>query len=67
MVFLLRLLEEFDDEMCLDNSSATGLIDKDPPLEKLEVGGALEFSSELLFVELTGVGILDGNGGGDEC
>ena len=53
--------------MCLDNSSATGLIDKDPPLEKLEVGGALEFSSELLFVELTGVGILDGNGGGDEC
>ena len=52
--------------MCLDNNSATGRIDKDPPLEEFKVGGGVEVSIELLFAELTGVGILDGKGGGDE-
>ena len=63
-MFLLRLVDELEEEICFDNSSATGLIDKDPPVGK--VGVVFESSIELLFVELTGVGTFDGNGGGDE-
>ena len=33
---------------------------------ELEVGCEFEASMELSFLELTGVGIFDGNGGGDE-
>ena len=63
-MFLFRLVDEFEEDICFDNSSATGLMDKDPPVDGF--GVAFECSIELLFVELTGVGTFDGNGGGDE-
>ena len=65
-MFLLRLFDECAEEICFDNSSATGRIDKDPTPDELKVGCEFEVSMELSFLELTGVGIFDGNGGGDE-
>ena len=54
MVFLFRLFEDVVEEICFDNNSATGRMDKDAPLGKLGVGGALTELVKLLFDDVEG-------------
>ena len=55
MLFLLRLLEAVVEvKECFDNNSATGLIDKDAPLDKFEADEVFKMLLSLLLANVAG-------------